>query len=103
MDESRFNLSDGEALKAEGMAVAAANRIARLELARMIARYLGRRQCRVSADDVQRLMINCGLGPLGNAAGSLFRGGEWEFTGEWTKSERVSNHARCNRIWRYLG
>lgn len=100
-EESEFNLPEGEGRREEGMALARHNRARTLHVARMIARYLGRKQHLVSADDVQRLMIQYGQGPLGNAAGSLFRGDEWEFTGEWTKSSRVSNHAHQNRIWRY--
>ena len=103
MSTEEFNLPEGEELRDEGMGLAAGNRAETLQIARKIARYIGRRQRLVSADDVQRIMIAHGLGHLGNAAGSLFRGDEWEFTGQWTKSERVSNHARQNRIWRYLG
>jgi hypothetical protein len=102
-EELRFSLEEAEALRQAGMHQAAANRAKALDVARRIARHLGRRQGLVSADDVQRWMIAAGLPPLGNAAGSIFRGEEWEFTGDWTRSERVSNHARSNRIWRYKG
>jgi hypothetical protein len=46
-------------------------------------------------------MLNYGEEPelLGNAAGSIFRGVEWECVG-WKQSERKTNHARAIRIWR---
>jgi hypothetical protein len=50
----------------------------------------------VTTDDVfQFLDPRC----LGNAAGQIFRGAEWEFV-EWRESKRPSNHARPVRAWR---
>ena len=55
----------------------------------------------VTMDTVSLEMQARGLHPemLGNAAGSVFRGKDWRFTGRWEKSARVSNHARVNRVW----
>jgi hypothetical protein len=39
-----------------------------------------------------------GLPDLGNAAGSVFRGKEWRFTGRYIKSSRVSRHANENKL-----
>jgi hypothetical protein len=75
-----------------------------LDLGRELARRLAleRKDREVTADDVQLQLQGLGFGPgaLGNAAGSLFVGPEWQFTGLWRKSERASNHAHQNRVWR---
>ena len=75
------------------------------EIGRGYAHSIATRVGGVTADDVHREMIRDGYNPaeLGNAAGSLFRGKDFEFRGEWQKSHRVSNRAHCNRIWRLRG
>jgi hypothetical protein len=72
-----------------------------LERAKAHAIELGHTLGEVTADDVFRRMLNYGEEPelLGNAAGSIFRGVEWECVG-WKQSERKTNHARAIRIWR---
>jgi len=97
-----FDLKEGLQLKKEGKARA---RIARAELlarAREIARNVGETKEFVTADDVQRQLIKEGHHQfaLGNAAGSIFRGKEWEFTGRMVKSARISNHGHQNMVWR---
>jgi pentatricopeptide repeat protein len=74
-----------------------------LQEARKIARALGRRKRYVTADDVYRELIDRGRNPadLGPAAGSIFRDQAWLSTGQWKRSDRVSNHRRKIRIWRY--
>jgi hypothetical protein len=37
---------------------------------------------------------------LGSAADEIFKGAEWEFTGEWRPSRRKSNKPRRVRVWR---
>lgn len=95
-----FNLPEGLRRKELGMAQARDSHEDVLALARDIAREHATRHGTVTADNVQRALMQRGLPPLGNAAGSLFKGAAWEFTGEWIKSRRVTNHARQNRIWR---
>jgi hypothetical protein len=59
------------------------------------------RDCRtVTADDAQAWLITNGYEPseLGNAAGSIFRGGEWKLVG-YRKSARVSRHSNRVGIW----
>jgi len=101
MTQAQFNfdLTAGELAKEQGMSQAeeASNSI---DAARLIAVAVAKSRGSVTADDVQRELVRLGLDPLGASAGSLFRGSEWEFTGRWVKSERVSNHARVNRVWR---
>lgn len=65
---------------------------------RMMA--LSRSSRTATADDAAKFLAEAGLEPLGNAAGSLFKGKDWEFTGCWKASERVSNHKHLNRVWR---
>ena len=95
-----FSLPEALRLKERGMKQAADNDPTTLELAREIAKRVARIHGTVTADDVQLRLDEAGFGPLGNAAGSLFRGKDWEFTGEWRTSDRITNHARCNRVWR---
>jgi hypothetical protein len=98
------NLFDGDRadrLKREGMEQAEDNAQSSLKLARMVARQIATRKGVVNADDVGRvLQRDYNLHTLGPAAGSLFRGKEWEFTGNWVKSKRVTNHSRMLREWR---
>lgn len=106
MDQARlnFDLPEGERLRDEGISLAkeAYSRKALVEKAREIAIELANLHWDVTADDVFEEMIKRDLHPelLGNGAGSIFRGDDFEFTGEWRKSKRVSNHARQNRVWR---
>ena len=77
-----------------------------LKDARRIAKQIAmlRLDKTVTADDVNAALIRIGITEsLGNAAGSLFRGSEWQFTGERIKSARKTNHAREIKVWRYLG
>lgn len=107
MDQLEFNFERGEELKAEGQERAARSRAELLEVARYFARKIarGRPERRLTMDDVQRALIREGHTPsdLGNAAGSVFRGKEWKFTGVTVKSERVSNHCRRLPVWEFVG
>jgi hypothetical protein len=89
-----------------GKSLAADNNITLLRFAQGVAREIGRRKVFVSADEVQRELIERhGWEPnaLGNAAGSLFKGKAWRWDGETKKSEMVDSHGRLIRIWRYVG
>jgi hypothetical protein len=104
---SLFDADASEAGKVAGMGRAAESRASLLDLARPIAVYiaLSRPTREVTADDVQRGLVELGYSPhaLGNAAGSLFKGKEWEWTGKFIKSERVHSHSNLLRVWRYVG
>ena len=96
----------GEQLKIEGMEIAADNRQQLLELARNIAKTIAisnpSRTC--TADKVGRILKEqYGIDTLGPAAGSLFKTSDWEFTGQFIKSKRITNHARLLRVWKYTG
>ena len=95
-----FSLPEALRLKEQGMRQAADNDPTTLEYAREIAKMVARINGTVTADDVQLRLNESGYGHLGPAAGSLFRGPDWIFTGDWRTSDRITNHARCNRVWR---
>ena len=95
-------MTEGERLKAEGMAKAAINRASALSAARALAKSIGHRDRYVTADDVHHCLFDYQKEDLGNAAGSIFRGPTWKFTGRWLKSTRASNHARMIRVWEYV-
>ena len=72
-----------------------------LDLAREIARELAKQRGSVTADDVGELLHQRHqIESLGPAAGSLFKGSEWETTGEMRKSTRKTNHSRLLYVWR---
>lgn len=97
----RFSSADGQAAKENGMLQAARNRQQLLEAAQATAKSLSRRYGIISMDCVQEALIQAGRHPseLGNAAGSLFKGDDWQCVG-WGPSTRVSNHRRYIRLWR---
>lgn len=102
--DSDFDLALGEALKAEGIARAAQAKHDLLALGRLYCERAARSRPdrTATADDAARGFKAAGLpaDALGNAAGSLFRGKRWEFTGQWRPSRRISNHGHQNRVWR---
>lgn len=103
---NQLPLFDGKrarAAKAKGMARAAAHHNELLEIARKIAESIAISNDRtVDMDRVSQRMVALGYNPadLGNAAGSVFKGEQWEFTGERVKSIKVKNHSRELKIWR---
>jgi len=52
-----------------------------------------------TADDA-RFYAESNCLDLGNAAGSVFTDGNWEFTGRWVPSQRPEAHRRYIRVWR---
>jgi hypothetical protein len=101
------SLGDGESEKRIGMDRAKRNRRDLLETARQIAREiaLSRESRSLTMDAVITLFRKRGHDPqeLGPAAGSVFSGRDWSFTGERVNSQRVKNHARELKVWRYRG
>ena len=96
---------DGLVLKVEGMANAARRRKEALAAARQacIDAAMGRDDRTATADDAYEYVERTGIEPLGNAAGSLFVGKDWEFTGDWQASRIPSRHAHRNRVWVFVG
>ena len=97
-------LSPQMTLAEVGMGLAVASRIELVEevRARLRSIALGRQSRTASADDVDQILIRLqrNHADLGNAAGAIFRDGNWICTGEWKASIRTSNHARPIRVWR---
>lgn len=90
-----------EAARLEGMDIAAANKASLLEHARKVAEAIGRRKAAVSADDVAEALECEGISifALGNAMGSCFRGGKWQWTGRFVKSRRTHAKGNLLRVW----
>lgn len=104
MKASLFDLDEARARKEQGMALAAEHQPSGLDLAREIAATLGRRCGEVDADMVGRILKHeHGIESLGPAAGSIFKGKNWEFTGRRKLSARKKNHARELKVWRWEG
>lgn len=100
--QSSFDFEAGQAAKAKGMDEAAAAKASLLAHARELAVKIGQRQPTVTADDVA-LALECegiSVFALGSAAGSLFKGGKFEWTGEFVKSARIHAHSNLLRQWR---
>lgn len=97
-----FDVIEGTRQRDAGMERAAKNKAHLLDLAREAATHIARRTGEVNMDDVYAaLEFYCGnYGELGNAAGAVFKGGQFEFTGRWVKSQRTTNHGRFIRVWK---
>ena len=95
-----FDAAESRRRKAHGMAIAEDAADTLLNRARRFARIKALFSGEVTADDVSQCLEDARLPDLGPAAGSLFRGKEWEFTGRFIQSTRKTNHARLLRIWR---
>ena len=106
LETDLFDLKLGSALRDEGSERAATVRADLLALGRKFCRdaALRRPDRTATADDASRgfLTHNLPADSLGNGAGALFRGKDWEFTGQWKASARVSNHGHQNRVWRLV-
>ena len=90
-----------ESQEAKEQALAKLNSADVLALARQIARELARRWGTVNADIVgKHIKEHYEIDSIGPAAGALFRGPEWEFTGQRVLSSRASNHSREIKVWR---
>ena len=89
-----------ESLKREGMQQAAKSKNELLEKALEIARNHPNARDGITMDDVVFEMRKQELPSLGNAAGSVFLGKAWEFTGERRKSTRLESHGNELKVWR---
>lgn len=82
--------------KEAGMSLAASHDADWLDAAQRAAVALAQGGRVITIDDVIRTV---GKPVVSNAAGSVFRGPQWEQMG-WRKSERVGNHGRQVICWR---
>lgn len=99
-----FDKNAAERAKRDGLASAAEGaRRDILTRAREVAREIAaQRPQGITADDVVLALVERGydIHSLGNAAGSLFRGPGWQFTGERRRSVRIHAHANELKVWR---
>lgn len=98
-----FDKHAAERAKHRGMTEAERGARDFLNYARAVAREIAsHRPQGITADDVQEALVQRGhdIHRLGNAAGSLFRGPEWIFTGERRRSVRIHAHANELKVWR---
>jgi hypothetical protein len=94
-----FSALESAALKEQALAKLDSADV--LTLARRVAREWATTYSTVNADQVGSMMkLHYGIDSIGPAAGALFRGPEWEFTGQRVLSSRVSNHSREIKVWR---
>ncbi len=96
-----YDMQQSEQGKQEGMALAANIKQERLTKARLLAVEIALRQVNreITSDMVGIAMQAHGMPPLGPSMGNLFRDGNWQFTGKYVKSSKVSNHSRMLRVW----
>jgi hypothetical protein len=97
-----FDSVAGQQAKEEGMAKAAENAASLLEIAQRIAVRLASQHPdrETDMDEVGMELFRIGIKTLGPAAGSVFKGGQWQFTGKRLKSARKKNHSREIKVWR---
>lgn len=87
--------------KQHGISVAEGNRLAGVELARVIAKEIAAKQGTLTADDVAMEFQKRGIPWIGCAAGAIFAiRKDWEWTGEFKYSARVEAHRNLLRVWR---
>ena len=82
-------------LKQQGMEDAAVKRAVLLNQAREHARRVADTKGTVTADDIDKSVREA----LGPAAGSIFKGDDFQFTGQRVTSTLPSNHARELKVW----
>ncbi len=99
---SAFSATASTSAKEHGMQAAADAKGDALAQARSIARDLALANGgETDADEVGKVLYARGI-VLGPAAGSLFKGGEWQFTGKRKASARKTNHGREIKVWRLV-
>tara|TARA_R110000744_G_scaffold66022_1_gene134963 strand:- start:4302 stop:4622 length:321 start_codon:yes stop_codon:yes gene_type:complete len=95
-----FSSTEGDKQKRIGMGRAADVQFELLQTARAIGREVAIRRGEVTTDDVGQELKRRGLPDcLGHAAGSIFKSKEFEWSGRFKNSERISNHSRLLRVW----
>jgi hypothetical protein len=102
-DSTTFSAPLSQKAKKHGMDLASESRKFLLEAVRIAVMNIAqnRPSRTVCADDAQAWLVENGYKStdLGNAAGSLFTGGRWEFV-RYVHSTRVIGHGNLIREWR---
>ncbi len=72
-----------------------------IDVARRTARHLASRNGAVTADDVREFLYAAEIRPKHyNAWGSVFKGGDFEWTGEFRQSAVPEGKGNLQRVWR---
>lgn len=93
-----FDAIRSQQAKQHGISVAEGNRLAGVELARVIAKEIAAKQGALTADDVAMEFQERGIPWIGNAAGGIFRK-DFKWTGRMVKSTRIHAHQNLLREW----
>lgn len=88
-----------------GIAAAADNHASAVLDARRIAHEIGRRQRRLSMNDVNREWTQRGRrrSELGNGAGAVFRDRAFRRTSQTVRAEHIDGRGRWLPVWEYIG
>jgi len=100
-----FDKIESEARKKEGMAFAAEKGKTQLDLLRECAWISASRNHAKETTSDKAWEVAMKVYPFlepGPWAGSLFKSGDWEFTGRRVKSARKTNHSREIKVWRLV-
>jgi len=101
MNPITFDLERGRKLRDEGIRRASKAKDPHfLFEAKLIARQIAVDRGEVTSDDVAKEMQARGYPPLGRAAGSVFRTGDWEWTGKLKQTEQSQSHGAPIRVWK---
>lgn len=90
-----FDFLEGKKLRDNGMEIAADASSEWLGRARTVAKHLASRRPWITIENVYDVV---GLPDHPNAAGSLFKGNEWQSTG-FVQATRASRHCGILRKW----
>ena len=93
-----FDLAEGRRRRDEALEGHEKSEPTWLDRARVIGRTLARAQGTVTADDIRAVMSDEPHHP--NVWGAIFKGSEWEPTGQFVPSKKASRKANPQRVWR---
>lgn len=101
---SLFDAAESRRQAEVGIGLASENNPGILAVAKKIAKEIAIERGEVTADDVQERLMRLGYrsDALGNAAGAVFRGREWQAI-RTISSSRINAHSRLIRVWKYVG
>ena len=95
-----FDYAESTKNRDQGMESATQGRAEILTRVKTLAQHIARINGKVTADDVRREFEYRGgnWSELGNAAGSIFKGKNWNCVG-FENSSVATSHARALRVW----
>jgi hypothetical protein len=96
-----FDAPEAELRKAAGLAQVYRHNETWVSIARRCAESIAREHGTVTADEVRNVLYPLGYIPRHpNAWGAVFKGTQFEWTGEWIKSRIPERHGNNIRVWR---